>query len=36
MEYGHLSSDFRDLVDDLVAGTHKEFDWQWTIARWTP
>ena len=36
MEYGHLSSDFRDLVGDLVAGTHKEFDWQWTIARWTP
>src|SRR5438552_9103021 len=29
MEYGHLSADFRDLVGELVAGTHKEFDWQW-------
>src|SRR5437762_10323255 len=25
MEYGHLTADFRDLVADLVAGTHKEF-----------
>ena len=30
MEYGHLSADFRYLVGGLVAGTHTEFDWQWT------
>ncbi len=33
LEYGHLNDDFCDLVGDLVAGTRKEFDWQWAIAR---
>src|SRR5438876_3754672 len=33
LEYCQLAGDFRDVVGDLVAATHKDFDWQWTIAR---
>ena len=30
LEYCQLASDFHDVVGDLVADTHKDFDWQWT------
>ena len=33
MEYRQLVGDFHEIVSDLVAGAHKQFDWQWTIAR---
>ena len=33
LEYCQLRDDFHEVVGNLVAGTHKEFDWQWTIAR---
>jgi hypothetical protein len=32
-EYCALEGDFHELVSQLVAGTHIEFDWQWNIAR---
>ena len=33
LEYRHLCDDFHEVVSDLVAGGHRDFDWQWTIAR---
>jgi hypothetical protein len=32
LEYGHLVDDFREVVGDLVAPTHQQYDWQWTTA----
>jgi hypothetical protein len=33
LEYCQLRDDFHEVVGDLVAGTHKQFDWQWNIAQ---
>ena len=33
LQYCALEGRFHELVSELVAGTHKEFDWQWNIAR---
>ena len=33
LEYSALEGHFHEVVSELVAGAHKEFDWQWNIAR---
>lgn len=33
LEYCPLGDAFHEVVSDLVAGTHRNFDWQWNIAQ---
>ena len=33
LEYCPLSATFHEVISDLVVPMHKEFDWQWDIAR---
>ena len=33
LEFCPLPADFHEVVSDLVAGGHRDFDWQWDIAR---
>jgi hypothetical protein len=33
MEFCPMPADFHELVSDLVAGGHRDLDWQWNIAR---
>ena len=33
LEFCPLPADFHEVVSDLVAGGHRDFDWQWDVAR---
>ena len=33
LEYCLLEDAFHEVVSELVAGGHRNFDWQWTTAR---
>lgn len=33
LEYCPLGDAFHGVVSELVAGGHRDFDWQWNIAR---